>query len=70
MSKAIALAVSRENPFQLALNSLRNSGRLALDALYGSRERVHRTVAVAFFAVILGYMLDSAAVQALQVCAF
>lgn len=69
--KTIALAVRRETSWKLALNSASNSLRAMAEALYGTEERTHRTLAAALLLGVLGALLSTAHhLQALQVCTY
>jgi hypothetical protein len=66
MSKAVAVAITgtKSNPFQLALESVKNTTKFIGDTLYGTEERVRRTILLAFFAAVLGAVMNNAAAQA------
>ncbi|MDE3059693.1 MAG: hypothetical protein KGJ06_01625 [Pseudomonadota bacterium] len=68
MSRILALAYVEKNPFAAAGDSLKNLAHLILDFMYGTPERARFTCAFAIGIAVLGFMLDSAASSALQVC--
>jgi len=68
MPRAVAIAVIQDNPFVLALRSAHNLMTLLADYMYGSEKRTKTTGVVAFALIMLGSLLHSASVQALQVC--
>ena len=68
MARAIAIAVTQENPYKAAIDSAGNFMRLAFDAMYGTQKRIRYTMAIALTLFTLEVALNTFGHALLQSC--
>jgi hypothetical protein len=61
MNKAVAIAVTQNNPFKVALESAKNCGLWLTNFMYGTPDRVRITYAFAFALLALAYSITGSA---------